>query len=110
MIVWVLVVVSIGLLAASLRMWLEFTQRIRQLDVESASTRSLVQSHQGSLAAAKAKIDTIKAEYESLLSERSTLDTKVREHRQQLTALEERRERSHPSHRRVDMDDEEELF
>lgn len=108
MLIWVPIALSIGLIGASLRMWMDFSQRIRQLNGETAHTRSLVESHTESLAAAKEKADSYKNENMALLRERDDLEGRVHELRQQLTALEERRERTHPSSHRIDKSDDEE--
>ena len=105
MLVWVPVALSVGLIGASLRMWTDFSQRIRQLNGETAHTRSLVESHTEALAATKVKADGYKNENMALLRERDDLEGQVHELRQQLTALEERLERTRPSSRRVDTSD-----
>lgn len=110
--VWVFVAVGIGLLAASLRMWLEFTQRARQLNNETAHARSLIDNHKEALAMVQGKIGDLKSETEELLKERTDVEAEVQEKRSALTALEERLERSRPARFRVDKssDDGEELF
>jgi len=113
MIIWVFVAVGIGLLAASLRMWLEFTQRTRQLNNETAHARSLIENHKETLDMTQAKIDGLKDETELLLKEKETLETQVQDGRAKLTTVEERLEKTRPARFRVEKDDDDddrELF
>ena len=101
-------VVGIALLAVSMRMWLEFTQRTRQLTSETAQAKSLMENHSARLQQMKSRIEDLKSETENLWNERSELERRVQESRSTLTQLEERFERRHPASLRVDRDDEDE--
>lgn len=105
MMIWIPIFLSLGLIGACVRMWMEFSQRVRKLNSETEHTRSLVQSHNEVLAAAKAKVDEYKTENLTLQRERDDLEGEVQEMRQKLTALEERQERTHPANRRIDKSD-----
>ena len=110
MLFWVFVAAGIGMLAACMRMWLEFGQRQRQLYAETAHARSLIDNHKETLALTQAKIDQIKTDSEALLKERIDMESEVQEKRATLTALEERLERTRPARFRIDKNDDNELF
>ncbi|MBT4100668.1 MAG: hypothetical protein HOM68_12795 [Gemmatimonadetes bacterium] len=111
MIIWVFLGVGIALLGVSVKMWVEFGQRSRQLMSETAHARSLIDNHKETLEMVEAKIKELKAETELLLKEREAVEGEVQDGRAKLTAVEERLERAKPAKFRVDKDGAaEELF
>jgi len=103
--IWIPIVLSLGLAGACLRIWMEFSQRIRKLNSDTAHTRSMVESYTEALTEAKAKVEAYRTEYLKLQRERDDLEIDVHEARETLTGLEERLERTHPSSRRIDKSD-----
>ena len=101
---------ALGLLAMCIRMWMEFGQRARQLQGESAHNTRLIEEHTEKLKSVRSRIDEAKEEMESLLAERGKLESDVMAQRDQLTELEERMERTRPKSHRVDKAAGDDLF
>jgi len=104
MIIAIALAAAIGLLALSLKAWTEFGQRSRKLRAEIDHNKRLVEDHTEKLSTGRAQIDEIKAETETLLSERNDLETNVLEQREVVSQLEQRLERTRPQSHRVNKD------
>ena len=105
MIIAIALVVAIGILALCLKTWTEFGQRSRKLRAEIEHNKQLVVDHTEKLSAGRAQINEIKAETETLLSQRNDLETQVLEQREVVSQLEQRLERTRPQSHRVEKDD-----
>jgi len=102
MIFWFLLAIIVALVAATLRMWSDFARRAQEMRAEIERARGLIESHTEELTTARARIGQLDEALGVLMQERDKLERSVEERRAELTALEERLERTRPKSRRVD--------
>lgn len=93
---WILLGMAVLLAAASLKMWLDFGQRQRQLRAEMQRLRGLVDSNTQRMAAIRDRTSDLASETKTLISRREELHVRVLLERDRLTELEERLERVRP--------------
>lgn len=91
-----------ALLGVTLRQWLEYGQRQRQLAAELHRLRRLIEDHTEKLERVKAGTTSLENETKVLIDRRESLNAQVVEQREKLTDLEERLERIRPKSHRID--------
>ncbi|MDA0336451.1 MAG: hypothetical protein O2782_14905 [bacterium] len=99
---WIFVAVSVLLLGATLRMWLEYGQRQRQLVAELHRLRGLIKAHSQRVETVRTITQNIERETKTLIERRTELQTRVLEDRTKLTEMEEHLERVRPKSHRID--------
>ncbi len=99
---WIFVAISVLLLGATLRMWLEYGQRQRQFVAEMHRLRSLIEGHTQRTATVRTVTKNIERETKALIERRTELQAKVLEDRTKLTEMEERLERARPKSHRIE--------
>ncbi len=102
MVPWIFVAISVLLLGATLRMWLEYGQRQRQLVAELHRLRGLIEGHTQRTETIRALTQNIERETKTLIERRTELQAKVLEDRTKLTDMEERLERVRPKSHRIE--------
>lgn len=110
---WIFIGVAVALLGVTLRQWLEYGQRQRQLAAELHRLRSLIEDHTEKLERVRASTTSLENETKTLTNRREDLKAQVLVQRETLTDLEERLERVRPKSHRIDnksRDGEDELF
>ncbi len=99
---WVAIAAAVLLMGVTLRMWLEFGRRQRQLAAEIHRLKGVVETNIDRTASIKVRIEELEKETNILISRRENLHAEVLQAREKLTELEERLERVKPASRRVD--------
>lgn len=99
---WIFIAVGVLLLGVTLRMWLEFGQRQRQLATELHRLRGLIETHTQRTETIRARTGELTEETERLVTRREELHAAVLSEREKLAQLEERLERVRPKSHQVD--------
>lgn len=113
MIVWVFIGAAVLLLGATLRIWLDFSQRQRHLASEVSRLRHIIDGHNEALVSTRGRTKDLDSDTQALIQRREALHSEVITAREALTSLEERLEKVKPKSHRVDNkrdDDGDDLF
>jgi hypothetical protein len=99
---WIFIAIAVLLLGATLRMWLEYGQRQRQLTAELHRLGSLIEAHTKRAESIRSVTSNLEQETNTHIARRDELQAQVMADRAKLTALEERLERTRPKSHRID--------